>query len=122
MNELIEFKEPFLDFYTRCNSKTYYHKMLAAKLDVPVLVHSHDYRSRLISECRHEYGSVVAPIFCIHNDEDYYRYLKGSKYRRKKFIVDDVIVFRRCHLPDEIEVYQPEEVRDMVLAYLANSP
>ena len=119
MHGLIEFKEPFLDFYTRGNSKTYYHLLIATKCDIPVLVHSNEYKNRLLSECRSRFKVTNAPIFCIENYSDYCRQFYGSKYRGRKFIVDDMCVFRYCHIPNEISAYQPEEVRDLVLTYLS---
>lgn len=121
MYGLIEFPEPFLDFYTRCNSKTYYYLMVVAKLDIPMLVHRYDYAKRLIWECKKRFGVENAPIFCIHDYFDLERQLAGTKYCRKKFIIDDPIVYECCRLPRELTVYQPEEVRDLVLAYLADA-
>lgn len=118
---LIKFEKPFLDFFTRCNSKTYYYLMIVAKLDIPMLVHRYDYAKHLIRECEKRFSVKNAPIFFIHGYGDYYRKLAGTKYWRKKFIVDDPIVYEYCRLPRELTVYQPEEVRDLVLAYLADA-
>jgi hypothetical protein len=121
LHGLIEFEEPFLDFFTRCNSKTYYYLMVVAKLDIPMLVHRYDYAKRLIWECEKRFSVKNAPIFFIHDYDDYYRKLAGTEYRKKGFIVDDPIVYRYCRLPKEITIYQPEEVRDLVLACLAGA-
>lgn len=121
LHGLIEFEEPFLDFFTRCNSKTYYYLLVAVKLDIPVLVHSYDYAKRLIWECKNRFQVKNAPIFCIRDYDDYYRKLAGTEYRKKKFIVDDPIVYRYCQLPRGITIYQPKEVRDLVLACLAGA-
>ena len=119
--ELIKFEETFLDFYTRGNSKTYYYLMVVAKLDIPMLVHSYDYVKQLQWECKKRFNVKNAPIFCIHNYDDYYRQLAGTKYRKKKFIVDDPIVYEYCQLPREIAVYSPDDARDLVLTYLADA-
>lgn len=125
-NGLIEFLNPFLDFYERRNGKTHYHLLLASKLDIPILVHSYKYAKCLIDECRHLYGIKNPPIFCILNYDDYCRQLSGTRYRQKKFIVDDPIVFKESDLDihsmfitDILFRYEPEEVRDIVLTYLS---
>ena len=121
LHGLIKFEKPFLDFFTRCNSKTYYYLMVVAKLDIPMLVHSYDYAKRLQWVCEQRFDVKNAPIFCIQDYFDLERQLAGTKYRRKKFIVDDPIVYEYCRLPRELTVYQPEEVRDLALAYLADA-
>ena len=120
MRGLIKFDEPFLDFHTRCNSKTYYYLLVAVKMDIPLLVHSYRYKKDLLNECKDRFNVKHAPIFYIQNSHDYYRQIAGTKYRYKKFIIDDPCVFRyNRNLPDEIKTYNPDEVRDLVLTYLS---
>lgn len=115
----IPFDEPFLEYTTRCNSKTYYYLAVSVFFDIPLLVHSYQYKQNLLKEVRQRTGVESAPIFCIQNQYDYHRQIAGTKYRYKNFIVDDPCVFRYCQLPEEIGIYNPEEVRDLVLTYLA---
>lgn len=119
MYGLIEFDGPFLDFYTRCNSKTYYYLMVVAKYDIPVLVHSNVYAKRLIWECEDRFQIENAPIFSIKNQADYLRQIKGTKYRNQKFIIDDPIALEKDWYLEKY--YEPEEVRDLVLSCLSGN-
>ncbi len=93
---LIKFDEPFLDFHTRCNSKTYYYLLISTQMDIPLLVHNYQYKKYLLSECKCRFNVKYAPIFYIN---DYYKQIIGTKYKKMKFIIDDPIVFDVYSLP-----------------------
>ena len=63
----IPFDEPFSEYTTRCNSKTYYYLAVSVFFDIPLLVHSYQYKQNLLKEVRQRTGVESAPIFCIQN-------------------------------------------------------